>query len=767
MPRRTARLLWIALLVLPAWPASEARAQAPAPTAYEVWNRALRAAAPSPSRAAEVQNLVLRRDVGELAFESGRLHLLEPIEGRVVGAVFVGRGRFTMSAPIPVETAQLRRELEQDTVSRPFTTAVLLFTDRTEAELTEAVTFASADLPAQARSAVEDAVEFIELGEQGIDREVMVPLLNAGPGLFQAYIAGGGSDAIVFELTPYNAEEVSLYKDAEGPGSVREVVARFHQRSDYETGRSMPQEALDLVRVESYEIESTIAENLDYNAVTRAKLIIPSTLHDWIPFYLYPELLVDSVTWGDGTPARFFRPEESQDLWVDIAAVQEGPAELAFHYHGDLLERPMRDLWIVVGSSSNWYPLHEFLRPASYRLTFHIPRRLTLSTIGKLVAADTVGESVTTTWEAEAAALVTFNVGQFKETTIEDPTVPPLKVHLNERAHATLTGLIAESSGYLPRQRDMAEAVGRDIVGSFAFYQDVYGPPPAPAFIATEIPSNHGEAYPGLVLLSWTTFQYTQEEGYDEWFRAHEVAHQYWGIGVRPATYRDWWLAEGFSEFSGFWYMARARGSIDVFRKRLKESREAILKRRDQAPPISLGQRVASSANPQDYQITIYSKGAWVLHMLRTMLTDPDTGGDDRFTAIMRAFYTRHVGRTATTAQFQAVAEEQLGVDLTWFFDQWVHGSAIPTYTFSYRLDDQPDGSVKTTVRVRQEGVPDEFQMVVPILLEFGEEFATVQISVSGPVTEMELPLLPRRPTNVVFNPDESVLAETKTEGWR
>ena len=58
--------------------------------------------------------------------------------------------------------------------------------------------------------------------------------------------------------------------------------------------------------------------------------------------------------------------------------------------------------------------------------------------------------------------------------------------------------------------------------------------------------------------------------------------------------------------------------------------------------------------------------------------------------------------------------------------------------------------------------------MIVPILVDFGDEgSAMVRVNVVGSVTETELPLLPREPDDIVFNPLEAVLAETKTERWR
>jgi aminopeptidase N len=134
----------------------------------------------------------------------------------------------------------------------------------------------------------------------------------------------------------------------------------------------------------------------------------------------------------------------------------------------------------------------------------------------------------------------------------------------------------------------------------------------------------------------------------------------------------------------------------------------------------------------------------------------------------MSDFYQRYFGQTATTRQFKQVVEEHIGASMDWFFDQWVYGSAIPTYHFSYNLYELDNGEYEATVRVRQENVPDDFQMIVPIHLDFGEAgSALVPIAVIGPFTQQVLPRLPMKPDAITFNPFESVLAETKTEGWR
>src|SRR5439155_162954 len=126
----------------------------------------------------------------------------------------------------------------------------------------------------------------------------------------------------------------------------------------------------------------------------------------------------------------------------------------------------------------------------------------------------------------------------------------------------------------------------------------------------SEIPYFHGQAFPGMIHLSWWTFMGLSREGAEEVFRAHEMAHQWWGIGVEPASYRDAWLSEGFAEFGGLWYMQMILHDNDKYLKRLKQSREEIRRERDKAAPIGLGWRAAESWKG-NYQLMTYQKGAW------------------------------------------------------------------------------------------------------------------------------------------------------------
>jgi hypothetical protein len=76
------------------------------------------------------ENLVLKGDRVIITFRDGTLYFPLPIDGKVLGAVFIGRGSFQADVPPnQFEREDVRRLLKADEVSSDFKTAVLRFTD--------------------------------------------------------------------------------------------------------------------------------------------------------------------------------------------------------------------------------------------------------------------------------------------------------------------------------------------------------------------------------------------------------------------------------------------------------------------------------------------------------------------------------------------------------------------------------------------------------------------------------------------------------------
>ena len=94
----------------------------------------------------------------------------------------------------------------------------------------------------------------------------------------------------------------------------------------------------------------------------------------------------------------------------------------------------------------------------------------------------------------------------------------------------------------------------------------------------------------------------------------------------------------------------------------------------------------------------IYPKGAYVLHMIRMMMWDRRSGDDD-FKATMQDFVRTFAEPAATTEDFKAMVEKHMTKEwiltasaMDWFFNQYVYGTALPSYKLDYSFDNGADG---------------------------------------------------------------------------
>jgi len=767
-----------------------AAAQSPAiPESYDSVFDQLKSLAPVRSGVAVVRGLTLRRDVMTLTLDSGLAYLLTPVAGRTVGIAFVGSGSISFTPPLAVERFNLKRTLGDSTITGPIGAAVFIFADSTGTELGRSLTFGIApggSPPPDPSGAISDALDYMVDGRQHrIDESFMTALLNhTTPGFFAAYVQRKRGESVMVQVDPFDPEQIMLFRRGKMVGQRLETVCQFQRTEDLRANVSVADEATEPLKISSYDIEATIDEDYKFSARTTMRVSGRREPQQWALLQLYGELHVDSLI-SRGQPLTFFRRDHFSPLWIRFPEplAPGDSTDIRVVYHGNLIvfgsamedflppwwdQRtrellPTMDQWAYIKDTEYWFPRHTLGRStlpqrATMRFTFHTPNDLKFASIGRLTDSTIEGNVRTTHWISELPTnQASFNIGKMEELAIRDPRIPPVIVHVNTDAHRVIARLF-------PHSRNPGDIVGSDIANSLGFFTRMYGPPPFDHFYATEIPYYHGEAFPGLIHLSWTTFISWSTDGEDESFRAHEMAHQWWYYGVEPASYRDAWMSEGFAEFSGLWYMQSILHDNDKYLKKLRTSREDIRRERGKAAPLGIGTRAGESWRG-NYQLITYQKGAWVLHMLRNMMLDTRTMSEDRFIALMHDFYSTYRGKRATTADFQHVVERHFGQPMDWFFNEWVYGTAVPTYTFSWAATHDSTG-VTAHVRVRQDDVPDGFAMYVPILIKFDEGEAIVRILVRGATTDGTF-RLPAQPKTMQLNPLESVLAEVKMEPYR
>ena len=396
------------------------------------------------------------------------------------------------------------------------------------------------------------------------------------------------------------------------------------------------------------------------------------------------------------------------------------------------------------------------------------PARYPLIAVGDLVDSAVADRVRTTHWLVRRPTQhARFNLGLLETTRVQAEGAPPLDIAISDDAHRLMRQEAAREGFFLTEQRHMREAVGTDLSNSLKLFTTLFGEPLWSHFWVTEIPYGEGVSFPGMIDLSFSTFQTSSLDGFDEFFRAHEASHQWWGNGVRPASYRDAWLSEGLASFSGLWYLQALHRHNDEMYRFLDQYRTDILDDRDVTGPIAVGWRSSSPSVPRGYDVIVYEKGAWVFQMLRALMLDLGTMRSERFTETLRDYYQTFKGGTAGTADFQRIVEAHAGIPMDWFFDEWVRGAAVPTYHVAWRAEPADNGRFRVRLRVAQEHVPAEFRMPVLVSADLGDNrIARFRVDVHGASGEYLSPLLPAEPRDVVFADLHAVLAEVKTERW-
>lgn len=634
------------------------------------------------------------------------------------------------------------------------------------------------DLKAQVRSCLGKISE--DKGKW-FDADIMrVELNGLQNGLFYSQFRKDIETPMFFRINPDEAEETGFLRGSLDASVVRgpEVICQFHQRGDYQSGKDLAKENKDLLQITHYQIESKIARSsfhgtINFSARAEVELRANAPDQNWIYFYLFWDMEVDSVLWSNGEKAKFFKEKNNSYLWVQCrpALARNETRKLKLYYRGNLIDS--NEGWPVIKSSIGWYPIYGERAYATFDLTFHTPKEMTFVSVGDQTSSVIKDNVLTTSWVTpEPIRNASFNLGYFKKHEVKDERTVPVTVLMAENVHQQIGQALAQR-GVLSG-RNMHKQVGQDVANSLVFFSHLFGAPNIKHFYATETPVSHGMAFPGLIHLAWATFQLNNDKGFNEIFRAHEVSHQWWGIGVDFETYHDQWLSEGFSTFSGLWYMQVALRDNKKYFGSLKDWREAILSNRkyifgsgQEAGPIWLGYRTSTSTTEGDYGLIIYNKGAWVLHMLRNMLLDYLTMKEEVFTNILKEFYQTYRGKKASTLDFQKMVEKHTGKDMNWFFEQWIYGTDIPEYRFAHQLEQTPQDKWVAHCKIEQRNVPENFQMPVLVLLDFGQErFARTRVLVKGPLTRVDLPLMPLKPEKIVFNDLESVLCEVKNVKW-
>jgi aminopeptidase N len=278
---------------------------------------------------------------------------------------------------------------------------------------------------------------------------------------------------------------------------------------------------------------------------------------------------------------------------------------------------------------------------ATYRFRVTAPERLTVVANGRLVRTTREGAERTWVFDAPdpmASYLVQVAVGNLDVTRTTGPRGLPLRNAVDADAPRSALGAL------------------RDVGAMVDFYDDRFGPFPFVTYggLVVDQPLGFALETQTLTIFGWNAVGTAPVV-------AHELAHQWFGDAVSPGTWRDIWLNEGFATYAEWLWIEHDGGA----------SRDDIA-RRVAAAPTAYDRPPADPGAAQLFSGTVYDRGALTLYVLR------HTVGDDDFDALLHAWVERYGGRSAVTADFEALAEEISGEELTPLFDAWLRADDMP-----------------------------------------------------------------------------------------
>ena len=189
---------------------------------------------------------------------------------------------------------------------------------------------------------------------------------------------------------------------------------------------------------------------------------------------------------------------------------------------------------------------------------------------------------------------------------------------------------------------------------------------------------------------------------------AHELAHQWFGDKITCGSWQDIWLNEGFATYlEGLTYdFGRDPESWEAWKSK---NLERALKEPHGSVYVYDTTWVGRIFNGN----LSYSKGAFLLHMLRWKM------GDDNFFQAIRDYLNDPAlaYNYARTSDLQRHLEAKSGLNLSGFFQDWLYGKGYPIYSIYWRYGKKNTLKIRINQTQTDESV-EYFEMPVPLLLK-------------------------------------------------
>ncbi|HYL84098.1 MAG TPA: M1 family aminopeptidase [Candidatus Angelobacter sp.] len=720
---------------------------------------------------APANRIELRRGDAVISFEEGALAFFSPLDGVVTGAVFTGRGHVLAVPRDPAEKQQMGRFLGAPVLDQAFFNAYMRFTDGTADELLRQ--FHNASIVAQPSASIASDWDssLAQLNPVHTLR-ILLSLISPEPSpSFYASLDGASTGPFDVFLDSAREEPFILGQFSKKADTTYYDVWTSHRVPD------IPVRPVDFHALH-YSLDTSILPDNSLDGTATVLVRAETGKQRALAFELSRALTADRVTGEHGEPLAFFQNEGmtlqqrsvrgNNYVYVVLPAApaphQEFP--IHFHYRGNVIENAGNGV-LFVGARGSWYPhLGDSSDFAAYELMIRWPRKLRLAATGTKLEEHEDGDFRVGHWKTESPISVAgFNLGEYASASISSAghsidvlANRQLEQDLKNRLEASasdviqLPSLTSRAAGVdpaaaaptplpSPSPADALKQLGKEIDSSIRFFETFSGPFPYHNLSVSQIPGTFGQGWPGLLYVSTFSFlnaeaqqraglSTTTQEHFTELVPFHEVAHQWWGNVVAWSSYRDQWIDEAIADYLALLFADTKKNPEHTLHVWLTRYRRGLLEKApgtEEAPAdigaLSLGLRLDSSKSPSGYERVVYSKGSWIIHMLREMLRQPGAKDPDaRFKALLQKLIAKYAYCALSTDDLQREVEAIMtpamdlegGHSMEWFFEEWVRGTGIPHYRVEFTVHSAENGFA-VRGKLFQIGVPHSFIASVPL----------------------------------------------------
>jgi len=463
------------------------------------------------------------------------------------------------------------------------------------------------------------------------------------------------------------------------------------------------------------------------------RIRLPASPERFLEFRLAPAVTINSVTMAGASLDWSFSNGRLQI--GPLPPNRTGDEPLAISYHGTFAdpvpkaplnnEDPSYGVATAItprgtflAGGAGWYP--ELPGPAFFRVRVIAPAGTSAVTAGRLLERGDTPEGFVSAWGTDhPLPALTLAAGQWSFKAEDAGSVAIYTFLGPANAHLADT--------YLAAARKYLD-----------LYQARFGPYPFAKFAVVENFFPTGYGFPSWTLLGSSVvplpFIVTTSLG-------HEIAHSWWGTGVRPDYRRGNW-SEGLATYVAdylFKELDSPQAASDYRRKLLRDYATLVPAVRDY--PLT---RFSSRRSKLDQAIG-YGKSAMVFHMARRLI------GEEAFWEGLRRVAREKMFQQASWDDFAAAWDPEGKLQLADFIRQWVDRAGAPQLRLADVKQVRQSREWIVSGELIQVGRP--YRLQLPLVLATESGLLTRSLAASGEVTPFLL-RSPSQPLRLSVDPE-------------